>query len=68
MLIFLQSDLSSSLAMENIDSASGVLFPFWDEGTNMVYLVGKVCMWNAGLQLCAREVVYLARFPVYVSV
>ena len=44
MLLFLQNDLSKSLAMENIDSASGVLFPFWDDGTNMVYLVGKVCM------------------------
>ena len=30
------------LAMENIDTASGVVFPFYDEGTNMVYLVGKV--------------------------
>ena len=28
--------------MENIDTASGVMFPFYDEGTNMVYLVGKV--------------------------
>jgi hypothetical protein len=35
------NDLSKSLAMENIDSASGVLFPFWDAGTNMIYLVGK---------------------------
>ena len=30
------------LAGENIDSSSGVQFPFWDEGTKMVYLVGKV--------------------------
>lgn len=59
--MLLQSDLSKSLAMENIDSASGVLFPFWDDGTNMVYLVGKVCMWNAGLQLCSRKVVYLVK-------
>jgi hypothetical protein len=34
-------DLSKPLTLENIDSGSGVLFPFWDEGTNMVYLVGK---------------------------
>lgn len=37
-----QDQLDKPLAMENIDSASGVLFPFWDEGTHMVYLVGKV--------------------------
>lgn len=34
-------DLSKSLCRENIDTASGVLFPFWDEGSNVVYLVGK---------------------------
>ena len=28
--------------MENIDNGMGVLFPFWDEGTKMVYIVGKV--------------------------
>ncbi|CAI8034341.1 Coronin-1A [Geodia barretti] len=33
--------MDKPLAMEVIDNASGVLFPFWDDGTNMVYLVGK---------------------------
>lgn len=33
--------LSAPLTKENIDNGSGVLFPFWDEGTHMVYLVGK---------------------------
>ena len=37
------TDLSKPLATENIDTSSGVLFPYWDEGTKMVYLVGKVC-------------------------
>ena len=36
------NDLSKPLTQENIDTASGVLFPFWDEGTKMVYLIGKV--------------------------
>lgn len=36
--------MDKPLAMENIDTASGVLFPFWDDGTNMVYLVGKVSL------------------------
>jgi hypothetical protein len=39
--------MDKPLAMEVIDSGSGVLFPFWDDGTSMVYLVGKVGM--AGL-------------------
>ena len=38
-----QESLSAPLTKENIDNGSGVLFPFWDEGTHMVYLVGKVC-------------------------
>lgn len=38
----LQLDLGSSLTFENIDNGMGVLFPFWDEGTKMVYIVGKV--------------------------
>ena len=42
--------MDKPLAMEVIDSGSGVLFPFWDDGTSMVYLVGKVGM--AGL--CRR--------------
>ena len=37
-----QNDLSKPLSTENIDNGSGVLFPFWDEGTKMVYLCGKV--------------------------
>lgn len=38
----LQDNLDKPLCIENIDSSSGVLFPYWDEGTKMVYLVGKV--------------------------
>lgn len=37
-----QENLGKPLTMENIDSSSGVLFPFWDEGTSMVYIIGKV--------------------------
>jgi len=35
------SNLSKSLTMENIDTGSGVMFPFYDEGTKMVYILGK---------------------------
>ncbi|XP_054161740.1 coronin-2B-like isoform X2 [Oppia nitens] len=34
-------DLSEPLTIENIDSSSGVLFPFYDYDTNMVYVAGK---------------------------
>ena len=34
--------MEKPLTMENIDTASGVNNIFYDEGTNMVYLVGKV--------------------------
>ncbi|XP_046436706.1 coronin-2B isoform X2 [Neodiprion pinetum] len=39
--IWSQHDLSSPLACESIDSSSGVVFPFYDHDTNMVYLAGK---------------------------
>jgi len=34
-------DLSRPLVSENIDCSSGVLFPFYDHDTRMVYIVGK---------------------------
>lgn len=34
-------DLSASLKLDNIDTASGVLFPFYDNDTQMVYVGGK---------------------------
>lgn len=36
-----QEKLESPLAMEELDSSNGVLFPFYDEDTNMIYLCGK---------------------------
>ena len=36
------TNLSKSLTMANIDTGSGVMFPFYDEGTKMVYVAGKV--------------------------
>ena len=35
-------DLGKPLTMQNIDTGSGVLFPFWDEGCKVVYVIGKV--------------------------
>ncbi|KOB67373.1 Coronin [Operophtera brumata] len=36
-----QHDLSKPLVCETIDSSSGVVFPYYDYDTNMVYLAGK---------------------------
>ncbi|XP_036859993.2 coronin-2A isoform X2 [Manis javanica] len=37
----LQDDLSVPLTEEDLDGSSGVLFPFYDVDTNMLYVVGK---------------------------
>ncbi|XP_015116382.1 coronin-2B isoform X1 [Diachasma alloeum] len=39
--VWSQHDLSSPLACETIDSSSGIVFPFCDSDTNVVYLAGK---------------------------
>lgn len=36
-----QDDLSHALTIDTIDSSSGVVFPFYDYDTNIVYLAGK---------------------------
>lgn len=37
-----QDDLSVPLGQENVDGSSGVLFPFYDPDTHMLYIAGKV--------------------------
>ncbi|XP_058801342.1 coronin-2B-like isoform X1 [Phymastichus coffea] len=39
--VWSQHDLSAPLTCETIDSSSGIVFPFYDHDTNMVYLAGK---------------------------
>ncbi|XP_076342004.1 coronin-2B-like isoform X1 [Tachypleus tridentatus] len=39
--VWSQFNLSSPLRIENIDSSSGVLFPYYDHDTKIVYLAGK---------------------------
>ena len=39
--VWTQQDLRMPLRLENIDSSSGVLFPFYDHDTGMVYVAGK---------------------------
>ena len=36
------NNLSEALVCENIDTSSGVLMPFYDEDSKMLYLAGKV--------------------------
>jgi len=35
------NDLSKALKEENIDTSSGIMMPFFDEDSNMVYIAGK---------------------------
>lgn len=37
-----QKDVSEPMAVQEIDASNGVLLPFYDPDTNMVYLCGKV--------------------------
>jgi Domain of unknown function (DUF1900). len=37
-----QDDLSTPLCTETIDCSSGVLFPYYDHDTRIVFLAGKV--------------------------
>ena len=39
--VWSQHDLSQPLRMDSIDSSSGVLFPFYDHDTHMIYVAGK---------------------------
>lgn len=40
--VCVQDDLSEPLYEEDLDGSAGVLFPFYDPDTNMLYLAGKV--------------------------
>ncbi len=34
--------MGTALTMEELDSSNGIMFPFYDEDTNMIFLCGKV--------------------------
>lgn len=38
----LQRDMSEPMAVQEMDTSNGVLLPYYDPDTNMVYLCGKV--------------------------
>ncbi len=40
--VCVQEDLSEPLLEEDLDGGSGVIFPFYDADTHMLYLAGKV--------------------------
>lgn len=41
--IFDYKDLAAPLKTENLDTSSGLLMPFYDNDTKMLYVAGKVC-------------------------
>lgn len=40
--LVVQDNLSQPIIEEELDTSNGVLFPFYDEDTGLVYLCGKV--------------------------
>jgi coronin-1B/1C/6 len=36
-----ENNLGSALTMEELDSSNGIIFPFYDEDTNVIFLCGK---------------------------
>jgi len=41
--------------MQEIDSSNGVIFPFYDQDSNMVYLCGKVCVSHVVVFVIAQQ-------------
>ncbi|XP_016405967.1 coronin-2B-like [Sinocyclocheilus rhinocerous] len=54
-----QEDLSAPITEEEIDGLSGVLFPFYDADTHMLYLAGKVSHSPVKQSEACRSVAYL---------
>jgi len=43
-VFILQENLSKPLKSEDIDASSGILMPYYDFDTKVMYLAGKVCI------------------------
>lgn len=41
--VWSEENLKAPLSVETVDSSSGVIFPYFDPDTNVLYLAGKVC-------------------------
>lgn len=42
MLLFPQQNMEEPMTVHELDTSNGVLLPFYDPDTNVVYLCGKV--------------------------
>lgn len=54
-LLPLQDDLSVPVTEVDLDGSSGVLFPFYDADTSMLYVVGKVSLAWEGAAAWSRQ-------------
>lgn len=59
----LQDNLSVPLTEEDLDGSSGVLFPFYDSDTSMLYIVGKVSLAREGGRNSLSLAVCMLRRP-----
>jgi len=46
--------------MQEIDSSNGVIFPFYDQDTNMVYLCGKVSL-SVCVSVCVSASLFVCK-------
>lgn len=44
----LQDNMDEPICVQEMDSSNGILLPFYDPDTNIVYLCGKVSCFLAG--------------------
>lgn len=62
MYICVQDDLSEPLYEEDLDGSAGVLFPFYDPDTHMLYLAGKVLQHR---KTCTQTILIKDRQTIY---
>lgn len=41
--VFIKANMEEPMTVSEMDTSNGVLLPFYDPDTNVVYLCGKVC-------------------------
>lgn len=50
LLLCLQDNMDEPICVQEMDSSNGILLPFYDPDTNVVYLCGKVSGCNKGME------------------
>ena len=59
--------MGTALTMVELDSSNGILFPFYDEDTNVIYLCGKVRLFLVTAAAGSSAVVFIRVTPASVT-